>query len=372
MVFSTDDLLQLESASRTLLSPLAAPSVDEWRREATRSVASALHADSSLFGLPRSSSDSHAYFFSETLDSGVLQVIVDAVGDPNHFRPSRDPIVNLFFERRGAASTEVFDMPLIEQLVDHRQNESALYRDVWAPHRLTSAKLLHVRTPHGYASVQFFYDRDEHAFGASAMGLLRVLLPSFKAGLDALQRIGAHREALDAISEPVLVLQVDGRELHRNPALQRLVDADPERAKIESEIRRFVQRLRPLLYPRRSEQGTSAVALPEGSAQTVRGRYALRVAALASGAFGDEAILVSVRPEFPQFPSVEALRARHGLTRREAEVALLLAEGLRNEDIAARLYISAHTAKRHTEQVLGKLNVPSRKAIGLHLLQAQG
>ena len=39
----------------------------------------------------------------------------------------------------------------------------------------------------------------------------------------------------------------------------------------------------------------------------------------------------------PALPLAEALRERHGPTRREAEVALLLAEGLKNEEVAERL-----------------------------------
>jgi DNA-binding NarL/FixJ family response regulator len=49
-----------------------------------------------------------------------------------------------------------------------------------------------------------------------------------------------------------------------------------------------------------------------------------------------------------------------GLTPREREVLDLLAEGLPNRAIAARLGISEHTAKFHVNAVLGKLGVESR------------
>ena len=51
-------------------------------------------------------------------------------------------------------------------------------------------------------------------------------------------------------------------------------------------------------------------------------------------------------------------------------MALLLAEGLKNEEVAERLFISAHTARRHTENVLGKLGLHSRKALALTLMQS--
>ncbi len=58
------------------------------------------------------------------------------------------------------------------------------------------------------------------------------------------------------------------------------------------------------------------------------------------------------------------------LTPREGEVLSLLAEGLGNRAIAARLGISEHTAKFHVNAILGKLGAQSRAeavAIGARL-----
>ena len=52
--------------------------------------------------------------------------------------------------------------------------------------------------------------------------------------------------------------------------------------------------------------------------------------------------------------------AIQGLTRREAEVLALMAEGLTNAEIGGRLYISAKTAEHHVGHVLAKLGVRSR------------
>ena len=49
-----------------------------------------------------------------------------------------------------------------------------------------------------------------------------------------------------------------------------------------------------------------------------------------------------------------------GLTRREREVAGLLAEGLSNRDIAAQLVISQRTVETHVDNILGKLGMTSR------------
>ena len=51
------------------------------------------------------------------------------------------------------------------------------------------------------------------------------------------------------------------------------------------------------------------------------------------------------------------------LTRRELEVADLVAEGLSNPEIAARLVISVRTAQGHVENILRKLGFNSRSLI---------
>ena len=49
-----------------------------------------------------------------------------------------------------------------------------------------------------------------------------------------------------------------------------------------------------------------------------------------------------------------------GVTRREAEVLRLIAEGLSNQEIAARLYLSRRTVEKHVESLLRKSGASSR------------
>jgi LuxR family maltose regulon positive regulatory protein len=48
------------------------------------------------------------------------------------------------------------------------------------------------------------------------------------------------------------------------------------------------------------------------------------------------------------------------LSEREIEVLQLIAEGLTNLEIAARLYLSLNTVKVHTRNIYGKLSVNNR------------
>jgi non-specific serine/threonine protein kinase len=65
------------------------------------------------------------------------------------------------------------------------------------------------------------------------------------------------------------------------------------------------------------------------------------------------------RPAIPQQPR----RAAAVITRREREIAELVASGLSNKEIAASLVISPRTAEGHVEHILAKLGFNSRAQI---------
>ncbi len=52
--------------------------------------------------------------------------------------------------------------------------------------------------------------------------------------------------------------------------------------------------------------------------------------------------------------------ARFGVTRREADVLALVAEGLSNKDIAGRLYLSPRTVEKHVERLMLKTGAANR------------
>ena len=56
----------------------------------------------------------------------------------------------------------------------------------------------------------------------------------------------------------------------------------------------------------------------------------------------------------------DAMMLLNDLTDREREILSLLAEGMRNDDIAQKLFISPQTVQTHVRNILGKLRVHSK------------
>jgi two-component system nitrate/nitrite response regulator NarP len=57
------------------------------------------------------------------------------------------------------------------------------------------------------------------------------------------------------------------------------------------------------------------------------------------------------------------------LTRREQQVADAVSRGLTNRQIAAEFGISAETVKQHLSSIYGKLAVPGRVMLAIHVMR---
>jgi len=80
-----------------------------------------------------------------------------------------------------------------------------------------------------------------------------------------------------------------------------------------------------------------------------------------------EAVHAALRRLALSWAPAPLVSKRYRLTKREIDVARLLALGKSNCEIAATLSISEHTCRHHTERVLAKLGVRSRAGVGASL-----
>ena len=76
-----------------------------------------------------------------------------------------------------------------------------------------------------------------------------------------------------------------------------------------------------------------------------------------------QSVLEELAPLLQSNQAAVSLKVRSSeLTRREIEVLRLVAEGLNNQTIAERLFVSEHTVHRHLSNILNKLDVSTRSA----------
>ena len=359
------DLVRLEAASRTLTSPLGAGDPRGWLAEAGAAVRDLIGGTGVVFQYPTAPA---SYFSLDAphIADGVNDYVQEVEWDGTRFS---DPVVDAWSRMRRARRMELCSWDINLGLVEGaglRMQDAPIVTEVLQGQGVHDFAALMGSLPEGETMVWVLHERrGGFSFGERTTALLGALLPSLRSGLDAVARLGAHRAALDAVSDPLAAFGADGRELYRNAALVRLLEADPEGDALARAVGSLGWTARDLARgPRGSLLPTEAVV------RTARGAFTLRTTALPPGLFGaDPAVLVTVAADLaPEAPTPEAVRERTGLTLREAEVALLLAEGLTNAQIADRLFVAGATVKRHVEAVLCKLDVASRAAVAARIV----
>ena len=197
--------------------------------------------------------------------------------------------------------------------------------------------------------------------------------------LELIERL--HRRGLDTGQVPVLevlvraaaaagLLDRAASALAELRELERVLGAAPVRAAADAAEAAIAaaagepERARPLLedavdaYERSGAPYEAAQArlwLAATLAALGRADRAEEEAATAARALED----LGVVPQAPRSP----------VTPREREVLALVAEGLTNREIAARLVVSEHTVHRHVTNILRKLDLPSRSAAAAHAVR---
>ncbi len=298
-------LHRLEAATRVLLSPLVAPSVDAWRRETVRAARELMQAEHSMFAY---ATEAHRHL-SESDDDPVSvaydRLVATGAGQ---FISSADPLSDHWLREHRANGMGAFVQADIDVYFHDRGfglRDSPVYTEVITANGFHDLQGLVVNTGGVDAAIQFANTRPGRDItGEAARPLLNALVPSLRAGLDAHARLGAHRAglaaALDALPDATAAFDADGRERHRNRALVALLDADPDRLAVEHALVAGVRRLRPLLFARRADAGApTGVAWPAlPAATTARARYRLAPTAVSEGALGVwGGLLVRVEPE---------------------------------------------------------------------------
>ena len=141
-----------------------------------------------------------------------------------------------------------------------------------------------------------------------------------------------------------------------------------EETELAAAVRDVANRMAGALGAMRSGAGRRAGVVRE--VRTAEAAYRVRGNVLEHGGADMPAIVVMLERVADGMPTDDELRTAFGLTKTELRVARLLAESKTNGEIAEALTISPHTARHHTERILAKLQVGSRRAVRERLIEA--
>jgi DNA-binding CsgD family transcriptional regulator len=389
---TSSDLQRLQAAQRLLLSPPESGPISEWVSsvcEAMRHLFATDHVyylepdgllvrpslEDARNGRIESGGDASP---SASSEAPTLFVRAEAAGEPfeqgiqRHFQGFEDGF-SQFQEAyptlqhriiRAAGACAVHDAPLHDMVLREQLN---IYQEVFRDPRIDRQMALSVPLPQGESMLIAGYENSRAApFNGKRHQMLKLLVPAFEAGIRFRQRIaGAEQrvvEMIDAVETALLLFDQRGRLVHCSQAFARLCRRN---ALSEEDVRTLYTTAQALVQDARDP----AADAPLMCARTVAlrsGAYVLRLTKLDRATTGT---LVSVERDAP-FASAHTIQQHVGLTPRQSEVALLMAEGYTDAEIADRLFISVNTVHRHVARVLEKLDVSSRSAVALALLKA--
>lgn len=348
---SEADIRRIEPVQQVLLRPLEYESVDAWRRAVNETLNTALGGDMALFQLD---SPGVALHYSDELDPEILSSYPELMPD---FETRRGIFARSLMLGAGNRYT-LWKRHLGWLYQSDYFNEMIVglraFDTLWATAPVAGAKYP--------AMLHTYHERREggRRFGAADVQLMRLARPALEAGVRMVQQLHESRRslagAIDHLAAPVLAFDQNGRLLHRNPSASAVADS----AGGESLSAAAAELARSFAG---ASDGVVAGSICR-RVTTLSGTYDLDASPLAPGLFHSHpAVLVTATDRAEHLPTKAKIRDRFDLTPRQAEIALLLAERLSNAEIAERLFISPHTALRHTEAVMSKLKVGDRRQV---------
>lgn len=352
----------LADALDTLLDPLAHPDWQTWQVAVHGRLVELTAADALCVYTPLAARGRGAWYAPHLSEAAFEAYATRAEEDASW------DVIETAFQRfhatgRGSVAHETELVPRAAL------RDSAFFHDFLKPHRILDLTVAGASFGGATQARLHFSNRTARPSAAALerRALVGAVLPAFRSGLALWRQLGDRRtelgRMLDALADAVLLYDAAGTLLHANPAALRLLGAgaDADRLRAEAQgvawsVGAIARRgpLGPTVGPAAAAHATRELRL---GTRTVTLRGALAPSWLLGR---DPGVLVTLETATAAAPTDAELCARFGLTVRELEVARLIAEGLANKQIAARLGLSFYTARNHVERVLGKLGAANR------------
>lgn len=353
-------MVSLERVFAVFLSPFES-TPEEWRDRSASIFRELLGADYSMYS--ESTIGEMSFRVADAPAAGL-----DAMDDIGADMAKEEPahaLVNRLVNLERAGQLPVYTTPLLETILEGRFKETPFYLDIMRPARmgniagLVSAGGTAVRR----LAVGWGCDR-RVTLGERTLTTLRLVHPAFDAACRLLDQAEMARRALlttiDESTDGMSLVTADGTALHRNPSLRRLIAIDGQSGELHAAIQRVVaaSSCASTLSPR-DTRGNA-----ESRTHLFHGEYVIRACMLSTTlGIPPGTMLVTVTEVAAQLPLAGEIQRRFSLTRRQAEVARLLAGRFSDAEIAARLGLSWHTVRSHVDRVFSAMQVHSRQEI---------
>lgn len=244
---------------------------------------------------------------------------------------------------------------------------STYYHEVVVPQRAFDTVAVTVRTLAGAPAIVYAMHATPNGrkFGQRGMALLRLLRPAFKSGVRTVEFQTGGPESLISRLETeqvaARVFSAGGALLHQTAPMAVLTQLD-DHGTLQRAIQEVAGDVQRVAFPVQGKAegngrpaAVSRSVVHGGRIRSVTGMLCIE------NHWGRTFIVVSVLDEGRDEGS--ATLRRYRLTPQESTVAQMLCERLTNTEIAERLGIAEHTARHHTESVLSKLGVRSRRDV---------
>jgi DNA-binding CsgD family transcriptional regulator len=351
-------LIAFATAHAACLTPFEYPDLDAWRTAlctATRDFLGGTAAQASLFpldGVPRLHSPEidPVHITTYLRDWLPHDLVLDHV--------TRHGI------RTFGRSSLAREVPALDAAMRTSPLYQEFYRDIG-----TVDAIGIVQTGELNAQLVVHHSRFGDPAFADGVPLMRLLEPAFLAGVraivDAKATNGAFTRLIDDLPGAIGLYAPDGRRLHWNTALRRLLEESPAAKSIERALGALARELAPTGSRARTPSASPTMCALVAS-HRITGTIArlgidgspplimLRVDPLAAAG------VTAAGPVALTTRSPDAIALLQPLTPRQRDVAVLIASGHSNAEVARQLQVSPFTARRHTEQVLARLGVHSR------------
>jgi DNA-binding CsgD family transcriptional regulator len=245
---------------------------------------------------------------------------------------------------------------ILSQATKGHPERSARYRDVLTPAGIPfELRAAFVNRGRCWGAVHIARREHRRDFTAGDAAALASITAAIADGMRTSIRFDAARQTKDGNAPGLVVLGPSNDVELITPPAQELLAAmrSPALATVPTPVLALAGFTRSQSHNLDRQPDTVAVPTPAG--------WITLHASLPEGGADGRVAIVLERTASPQTTAIR-LEA-HGVTAREREIATLLAHGLTNPEIAARLVLSPYTVQDHVKNLFEKTGVSSRQEL---------